>query len=446
MAPKKPHIQQKQLLRQELWLTPQLLQSMEVLQMNTEELLEHINAALEENPVLERGEDKEKLRQYIQLRSHAAWLAADAARPAESAARRGNPELEAEQLNVFLCEQLERQVKDQALLALCRYMAQLVDEDGYLRQEELDSVAELGVPPKMLAEALGILQQLEPAGVAARDLSECLLLQLRRSGEEDPVTLAIVQRYLAPLGRGHYGAIAKELHCNEGRVRAAEKKITALRPKPGSDFGRNVETVYVRPDVFVLEVDGQWQTICNEYYLPSISVNPYYEQLLRQTDEEETAKYLREKMRQAHTLLRNLERRGNTLQRCADAILHQQLEFFAERTDELLPMTLRRLAQDLQLHPSTVTRALRGKYLQCRRGIYPMRYFFSQETGGTSRQAVQAKLLHLVKEETPGKPYSDEKLCALLAQQGVTVARRTVAKYREELQIPPAAKRKRKEK
>lgn len=146
MAPEKPHIQQKQLLRQELWLTPQLLQSMEVLQMNTEELLEHINAALEENPVLERGEDKEKLRQYIQLRSHAAWLAADAARPAEPAARRGNPELEAEQLNVFLCEQLERQVKDQALLALCRYMAQLVDEDGYLRQEELDSVAELGVP------------------------------------------------------------------------------------------------------------------------------------------------------------------------------------------------------------------------------------------------------------------------------------------------------------
>lgn len=446
MAPERIAMQQKQQMKQELWLTPQLLQSMEVLQMNAQELLEHVNAALEENPVLEREESAAKGREYARLRAQAVWLDAGETRQREPEAWWGDPGRETEELGAFLCEQLERQVKDKAMLALCRYMARLVDEDGYLPQEDLDSVSQLRVPREMAAEALKILQSLEPAGVAARDLAECLTLQLRRSGEEDPVALVIVQQHLQALGQGHYGAIARAVQCSERQVRAAAEKIARLQPRPGSGFHGPEESLYVRPDIFVLELDGQWQAVLNEYYLPSLSVSTYYETLLRQAKEKETAAYLREKLRQARWLLQNLERRGSTLQRCADVLVQRQEAFFAGSTTELAPMTLRQLAQETGMHPSTVTRALQGKYLQCRQGAYPLRYFFSAEAGGISRQAVQQKMLQLLKEEDPRRPYSDEKLCSLLAQQGVQVARRTIAKYREELHIPPAAKRRRKEK
>lgn len=446
MEPERIKMQQKQQLRQELLLTPQMLQSMEVLQMNAQELLEHVNAALEENPVLERSESAEKQREYAHLRTAAVWLDAGAVQQTESAAQWGEPERETEELTAFLCEQLDRQVKDKAMLALCRYMARLVDEDGYLPQEDLDSVAQLRVPQEMVDEALKILQNLEPAGIAARDLPECLLLQLRRQGDDDPVAIAIVQQHLQTLGRGHYGAIARTLRCSERQVRAAAEKITALQPRPGSGFYSREDTVYVRPDLFVLELDGQWKAVCNEYYLPSLGINSYYEMLLRQSNDEETTNYLREKLRQARWLLQNLERRSSTLQRCADTLVQRQSAFFMGGTTELIPMTLRQLAQELEMHPSTVTRALRGKYLQCRQGTYPLRYFFSGISGGVSRQAVQQKLLVLLRQEDTARPYSDEKLCALLAEQGVQVARRTVAKYREALHIPPAAKRKRKEK
>ncbi|MBE6971472.1 MAG: RNA polymerase factor sigma-54 [Ruminococcaceae bacterium] len=446
MAPEKMKMQQKQQLRQELLLTPQLLQSMEVLQMNAQELLDHVNAALEENPVLERGEDTAKQREYAALRSCAVWLDADGMRLAEPAADWGDPAQDTEELSGFLCEQLDRRVKDKAMLALCRYMARLVDEDGYLPQEDLDSVSQLRIPQAMVEEALEILQSLEPAGVAARNLEECLTLQLQRNGEKDPVALAIVQKHLQTLGRGHYGAIARALQCSEKQVRAAAEKIAQLHPRPGSGFGGAEKTLYVRPDIFVLEHEGAWQAVRNEYYMPNLSINAYYETLLRQARDEETKEYLREKLRQARWLIQNLERRGNTLQRCADLLVVRQKAFFTGRTTELEPMTLRQLAQELEMHPSTATRALRGKYLQCRQGTYPLRYFFSGVTGGVSRQAVQQKLLALLREEDGAHPYSDEKLSALLAQQGVEIARRTVAKYREEMHIPSATRRRRREK
>ena len=246
-------------------------------------------------------------------------------------------------------------------------------------------------------------------------------------------------------GRGEYGPISRELGLTIEEIQAAEKVIASLEPHPGRAFQPSEPTMYVRPDIFVAELDGEWKVILNEYYLPRVSISDYYARLLKESDEQETREYLQKKMQQAKWLLGSLERRGSTLRACAEAILEAQLPFFTGQTGELSPMSLSTLAESLGVHPSTVSRATRGKYLQCRQGTYPLRYFFSRAIGtqGLSQQAVKRKLLELVQGEDHAHPLSDQRLCQLLAAQGVQVARRTVAKYRLELGIRSSAGRRR---
>ena len=440
MAPDKIKLHAAHQLRQEQYLTPQMLQSMEVLQMNSQELLEYVNRAADENPMLEREEAAVLRSEYEQLRSRIGWL--DSRMPvAAEPVERGGVDRELESLGAFLCDQLERLALEKPLLALCQYLARLVDEDGYLQPEDLEGLRELEIPQPMIAEGLAVVQSLEPAGVAARDLSECLALQLRRRGEADETVLAIVKDYLPQMGRKQYGAIARALRVSEREVRAAEKQIAALEPRPGQAFQTREETVYIRPDVFVAEIDGVWQAVVNEYYLPRLTVSVYYQKLLEQTEDAETAAYLRQKLRHARTLLTSLSQRGSTLRRCVEVAVREQKAFFAGGTTELVPMRMRDLAAEIEVHPSTVSRCLRGKYLQCRQGTYPLRYFFPLPAGGVSRQAVQQRMLELIRQEEGAHPLSDEKLCALLLDQGVEVSRRTVAKYRGELGIPAASGR-----
>ncbi len=446
MVPERMKIHVAQQLRQEQHLTPQLLQSMELLQMNSQELLEYINRAVNENPMLEREEAAVLRAEYQQLRSRISWLDSHAPSTAGEGAEPGSTDWELESLNAFLRDQLERLDLDKPQLALCEYLVRLVDEDGYIRQEDLDSLLEMNIPRDMMDRALAVVQSLEPAGVAARDLSECLMLQLQRRGKTNGTVLAIVRNFLPQLSRRQYGAIARALGVSEREVRAAEERIAALEPRPGRGFQTREETVYIRPDVFVAELDGTYQVVLNEYYLPRLTISAYYTKLLEQSPDAKTAAYLKEKLRHAQWLLYSLSRRGDTLCRCAETALRVQSAFFTGATAELIPMSLRQLAQELEVHPSTVSRCLREKYLQCRQGIYPLRYFFSLPSGGVSRQAVQQKLLQLLRQEDGAHPLSDEKLCDLLAEQGVEVSRRTVAKYRAELGIPAASGRRKKEK
>ena len=436
-------------LRQELKLTPQLLQSMEVLQMNSQELLEYLGRATEENPLLEQ-EDNASLRSaYEELRQKASWIdggvyGSTFTHEENGLPERGAMDRETESLSAFLCDQLDRKHLPKPLLALSKYIAELVDEDGYLTQEDLDGLLEMNIPDALIAQALGAVQSLDPAGVGARNLQECLLLQLARGGDASPAVMDIVARFLPELGRKHYGPISRELGLTVEEIQAAEKVIAALEPHPGQAFQPAEPTVYVRPDIFIVELDGEWKAVLNEYYLPRVSISDYYARLLKESDEKETREYLRQKMQQAKWLLNSLERRGSTLRRCADAILDAQLPFFSGETSELSPMSLSSLAEVLELHPSTISRATRGKYLQCRQGTYPLRYFFSHAVGlqGPSQQAVKQKLLLLVKGEDPNHPLSDQKLCELLSEDGIQVARRTVAKYRLELGIGSSTARK----
>lgn len=437
-------------LRQQLKLSPQLLQSMEILQMNSQELLEYLGRLTEENPLLEQ-EDAPSLREaYEELRQKASWIdggvyGATFTHGEGGAPERGAADHNLESLSAFLRDQLERKRLPKPLLALSRYLAELLDEDGYLDGGDLEGLRELKIPERLIAQALETVQSLDPAGVGARDLSECLLLQLARQQDVPPAAMDIAARFLPELGRKHYGPIARELGLSVQEIQAAEKVISSLDPHPGRAFQPAEPAVYVRPDVFIVELDGELTAVLNEYYLPRISISSYYTRLLKDSDEKETRDYLRQKMQQAKWLLTSLDRRGGTLRRCAAAILEAQRPFFAGETSELAPMSLLSLSDSLDLHPSTISRATRDKYLQCRQGTYPLRYFFSRAVGerGPSRQAVKQRLLTLVRDEDPRRPLSDQRLCELLAEDGIQVARRTVAKYRMELRLPSSSARRR---
>ncbi len=436
-------VQLKTELRQELKLTPQLMQSMEVLQMTSQELLEYLSRQAEENPLLDQSDPPE--RAYEELRRQAGWIDGGVRATfthEEAALEAGAMDNRLESLAAFLRDQIHRLRLPKPLAALCVYLAELVDEDGYLAQEDLEGLAAMKIPQALTDQALDTLQSLEPPGVGARSLSECLLLQLSRREGADPVAMDIAARFLPELGRKHYAAIAQKLGTTVEAVRQAEAVIASLEPHPGRAFQPAETTVYVRPDVFVAELEGELKVVLNEYYLPRVSVNDYYLRLLKSSDEKETKDYLRQKLRQAKWLLDSLERRGSTLRRCAEAALEAQRPFFAGQTQTLSPMTLTTLAEGLELHPSTVSRAVRGKYLQCRQGTYPLRYFFSLPvSGGVSRQAAKQALLALVREEDRRRPYSDQDLCRLLEERGIFLARRTVTKYRLELGLGSSAAR-----
>ena len=435
-------------LRQELKLTPQLLQSMEVLQMNSQELLEYLGKLSEENPTLELSDAPDLRSSFAELRQKASWLDAGTfgttfTHEEGSAMEPGAPDRELDSLSAFLCDQLERKLLPKPMLALCKYMAEMVDEDGYLAQEDLDGLTEMKIPQAMVEQALDILQSLEPAGVGARGLSECLVLQLSRQKNAVPHAMDIAARFLPELGRRHYGPIVKALGISMAELRIAEKAIAALEPRPGRAFQPQEPIALARPDVFVLETDGELQVVLNEFYLPKVSVSSYYSDMSRSVEDQEARAYLKEKLRQAAWLLDSLERRGNTLQRCAQAILNVQQPFFLGRTTELAPMKLTSLAEALELHPSTVSRAVRDKYLQCRQGTYPLRYFLSRPVGpqGISCQAAKQRLLIHLRQEDPAHPLSDQALCALLEQEGIQLARQTVAKCRMEQGVGSSAVR-----
>ena len=252
----------------------------------------------------------------------------------------------------------------------------------------------------------------------------------------------IVTHCLPLLGKKQYAAIARQLRLPESEVRRACQIIQQLEPYPARREEPDETPVYVIPDVIIEEADGQWQAALNERYLPRFSVSRQYLELLESSGDTEVRQYLKEKLRQAQWMLACLEKRQSTLQRCADLILQTQSDFFQGTTTHLSPMTMRAAAEQMQVHESTVGRCVKDKYLQCRQGTFPLRYFFSGEVNGFSGQAVRMEIRALVRAEDGHRPLSDSRIADMLDAKGISVARRTVAKYRQEMGIPPACQRK----
>lgn len=439
-------------------LNQQQLQSVELLQMSTLELERYLRELTQENPMVEldesRGEperpqDEELFRRLLWLEDndhqnrYYQHVGEDELDPLARIGTEGGLE---ETLFRFLSRQLYQLELDEDTAQTVRYLAACLDEDGYLRAPLAELAQDASIPLERLERCAQILRSLEPAGVGAADLSQCLELQLRRIHETGPA-LEIVRSHLEALARRHYRAIAAQLSISVEEVRRAEAIIQELEPRPGALFEQPVQVQYVLPDVFIEEVGDELVARLRTGERAPFQISGYYRNLLRQSGDREVKEYLTGKLRQAESVLQALAQRDSTLRRCAQVIAQRQRDFFRSGPQALQPMRLADVAQELGLHESTISRAVREKYLQCSRGVYPMSYFFSRsaasqqqesQVGGT---AARALLRRLIDQEDKEKPLSDQKLCQSMAELGCPISRRTVAKYREELNIPGAAGR-----
>lgn len=334
-----------------------------------------------------------------------------------------------------------------------KYMLASLDSWGYLR-EPLEQIGQkFSQEPQRMEQLLSVLQALDPPGVGARTISECLLLQLKRQMDCPAQLEVIVTDCLDLLAKNQIPTIAKKVGISVKEASRLCQIIRSLNPKPGAAYSNEDIPRYIQPDVFIRQKNGEVSIQLNEALEPQISINQYYHQLSKTTDEEEVQKYLLDKLHQLEWIRTCIAQRNETLCSTVSAILNRQKDFFQDGPAALKPLRLYDIAEELGIHESTVSRAVRNKYLQCSQGIYPLSYFFSTsltsqkaeesaEGEKISAKAAKAALKKLIGEEDKKKPLSDRQLAEKLEETGISISRRTVAKYREEMEIGEASRRK----
>ncbi|MCZ7563007.1 MAG: RNA polymerase factor sigma-54 [Burkholderiales bacterium] len=473
-------------LSQHLTLTPQLQQSIRLLQLSTLELNQELERFLAENPLLEREESEEGDESPVVPLNGAPTPvhqstedsggapdeppAYDESRPGdvdwflegipggggthEDADDGEYPQLAAEapSLREHLLGQLSLTTLPDRDRSLVAALVDALDEDGYLSQplEEIAALfpAEAGVEIDELAIALRHLQNFDPTGVGARGPEECLALQLEALPEATPGrdhALRMARDHLALLAARDFARLRKLLHCDDAALRTAQKLIQSLNPRPGSAYGP-LETRYVIADVILRKVKNVWVAMLNPAAMPKLRINRIYADIL-QANRSASGSQLAAQLQEARWLIKNVQQRFETIQRVSQAIVDRQRHFFEHGEVAMRPLVLREIAEALGLHESTVSRVTTQKFMATPRGIFELKYFFGShvatDTGGAcSATAIRALIKQLVAAEDARKPLSDSKISEVLGQQGIVVARRTIAKYRESLQIPPVNLRK----
>ena len=470
-------------LSQHLTLTPQLQQSIRLLQLSTMELNQELEKFLMENPLLER-EDAETEAQPVAPRYQAPAGESEAPSdtpsntPSEEAAADRQteidwysdapasgggrddaedpdyPQVAAESPN--LREHLLAQVsltkiepRDRRLVEL---LIDALEEDGYLTMplEELAALipSELGVEPEELQIALRNLQSLDPTGVGARNAHECLelqLLALPESTADRTLALSIVRQHLALLAAHDFARLKKALGCTDDRLRQAQQLIQTLNPRPGAGFTQ-FETRYIVPDVIVRKTKNVWVARLNQDAVPKLRINRMYADILH-NNRGTSGSPLSQRLQEARWLIKNVQQRFETILRVSQAIVDRQRHFLEHGEVAMRPLVLREIAETLGLHESTVSRVTTQKFMLTPRGIFELKYFFGSHVatdagGACSATAIRALIKQLIAAEDPKKPLSDSKISQVLGQQGIVVARRTIAKYRESVHIPPVNLRK----
>lgn len=451
---------------QQLALTPQLQQSIRFLQLSALDLEAEVALALEENPLLEREEEydteaaqAESERRAIEREGWSVLAAANRAHGADE--EYAAPEAsEPDSLARHLLDQLQTtHVVDKDRLLLELLIGEL-DENGYL-VTPLDEIgaclpAQMAVEPDEWRIALRLLQSFDPPGVGARSLSECLLLQLEtiKDGADPQVfgwACELARHHLALLASGNLKQLCVLLSCTQEQLRAAHGLLLRLDPKPGRAWAGS-QAAYVNPEVIVSKMGRRWQARLNAGVVPRLKVNALYEKLLREaghTDKSvgQGVAGMAGRIQSAHGLVKSVAQRFETILRVGQAVVERQQEFFEQGPRAMRPLLLRDIAQELGMHESTISRATRQKYIQTPWGVFELKYFFgvalnTDDGDATSAKAVQSMIQKLVSRERAEKPLSDSQLVTGLADQGVVIARRTVAKYREAAGIETAALRK----
>jgi RNA polymerase sigma-54 factor len=470
-------------LSQHLTLTPQLQQSIRLLQLSTVELNQELERYLAENPLLERDDagaanepavpppngatpQPETVSTSDERREESSSLAEDHGfgdehTPTGSAARRDDDErddfTQFAAAEPTLQEHLLQQLSLTALTERDKRLAALIighlDEDGYLKNDlaELRESA-LGAIPDLEIEELSIalkqVQNLEPTGVGARDVAECLELQLRALAGGTPhreAATTLVTQHLDVLAARDFNRLKRLLGVTEDELRDVRALVLTLDPKPGRAFGQG-DVRYVVPDVVVRKTGGRWSAALNRDAMPRLRINKMYADIL-QASRENGGKHLAGQLQEARWLIKNVQQRFDTILRVTQAIVDRQKNFFEHGEVAMRPLVLREIAESVGLHESTISRVTTQKYMLTPRGIFELKYFFgshvSTDTGGAcSATAIRALIKQLVAAEDVRKPLSDHRISDILAQQGIQVARRTVAKYREAMHIQPANLRK----
>jgi RNA polymerase sigma-54 factor len=461
-------------LHQQLTLTPQLQQSIRLLQLSTLELSQEITQMLQDNPMLERadGDDhfeapangsgdapaEEAPSSRDDIYDEMAWgdrgvTSSNNSQNDDDDDERGFQQADAAQdsLQQHLLGQIALTPLTQRDRQLLLILMEALDDDGYL-STNLDEIAEmlpeeLELDPLELSAALKLLQSLDPVGVGARDLGECLRLQLDALPEDIPyrdVARNIVSTQIALLGEREYGKLKKAHNLSDAEFIQVRQLITSLNPRPGAAYSAG-DTRYVSPDVFVRKVRGLWVSSLNPEAMPKLRINEMYASILR--GNREGGAGLTAQLQEARWLIKNVHQRFETILKVSQAIVDRQRMFFEHGEVAMKPLTLKEIAEAVDLHESTISRVTTQKYMMTPRGLFEFKHFFAralatEDGGSASNTAIRALIKQLVEAENRTKPLSDSTIAELLGKQGLVVARRTVAKYRELMNIPPANQRK----
>jgi RNA polymerase sigma-54 factor len=467
-------LRQSMKLVQQLVMTPQLQQAIKLLQLSRLELVSRINQELQENPTLEE----------VQPDDSDTFLEAELAAGPDSR-QSGEAYQEAERpRDVDWDEYLQhydsyyprtpwednRRVSFEATLTkktslydhliwqmhLMRLtpeeneVAEMIignlNEDGYLECSLEEIAAGCGADTQFVEKVLHKVQEFDPAGVAARDLKECLMLQVRMLGIGTGLVDAIIKDHLKDLEKKRHDVIARKLGVSLEEVLAATRIITNLEPRPGRAYAGE-EPLYITPDVYVYKIDDDYVVIVNEDGMPKLRISPYYKHILANRSSEEAREYIHEKLRSAAWLIKSIHQRRRTIYKVACSIVKFQREFLDKGVDFLRPLVLRDVAEDINMHESTISRVTTNKYMHTPQGILEMKYFFKssihQGAGEKiSSESVKERIRQIVAKEDPQRPISDQEIVNILKKANIDVARRTVAKYREHLGILPSTKRK----
>lgn len=445
---------------QKLIMTPELRQAIELLQFNCLELKEYIAKELEENPILElsnSSEEYENIDKYSE-ENEIDWK--EYWDKYGDNSYRSEVDKNIKEYNYESFVSYEPSLKEHLLLQLNlvplenkehkigEYIIQNIDNNGYLniKLEEIANYLKCSIEEVEIM--LGIVQTFEPLGVGARSLSECLLIQVGERKNISKYIINIIEDYLEDLSYNRIQKIAKQLNIEPKKIQEASDFIRTLEPKPGRCYSGNCGNIrYITPDAEIKEIDGEFVVIVNDVTGPRLNINNYYKNMLQTGKDEHTLEFLNNKLNSAMWIIRSIEQRKATIKKVIESILKFQIEFFLKGEKSLKPLTLKDVADDIDMHESTISRATNGKYVQTPRGLFELKYFFTSgvlgSEGDISSTSIKSTLKEIIDNEDAKKPLSDQKISELLEEKGISISRRTVAKYRDELNIPSSSMRRR---
>ncbi len=477
-------IRQQLKLSQQLVMTPQLQQAIKLLQLSRMELMDVVREELEENPVLEEGQEtpEDKVQSEEELAAETANDTAPEALKEVEGDRDGMSDIDWKtylesyslggttansyeddedrpsyenlltrkpsltdhlmwQLGLSRLENREREIAGEIIGN--------IDDDGYLQVSIVELSVQIGCDPEQAEKVLAAVQDFDPAGVASRNLQECLLKQVEQLGMTEDVVGIILRDHINDLETRRYQVIAKCLQIPLDDVFCAAKFISSLDPRPGSQFGQE-DVHYITPDIFVHKISDEYVVVLNDEGLPNLRINSFYRNALSGAEQldEKAGEYIQEKLRGALWLIKSIHQRQRTIYRVTKSIVKFQRDFFDRGVEHLKPLVLRDVAEDIEMHESTVSRVTTNKYVQTPQGLFELKYFFNSginTTGGDSvaSESVKSKIKEIITAEDIRKPFSDQKIVEILRGQGIDIARRTVTKYREMLGVGSSTQRKR---